>query len=101
MNSTDVFQDQIDSELLNKNEEGRKEFFEFLSNDLSKQLNISNVKLGYDAEDNQKTCLFTVKNIDSKDISDLHLKVRELAYYYAKENDLLDYYNELVFILGR
>ena len=72
-----------------------------MKNNLSSQFNIKNVKFAYDNEENQKICIFEVGDISAEKISELGLKIREEAYNYAKKNNLIDYYNNFVFLVRR
>jgi hypothetical protein len=84
-----------------KIEKEKKQFLSFLSNNLSNEFNISFNGLEYDKDENKNVCIFNVGDIPSKGITDFHLKIREFAYYYAKDNDLMDFYDNVIFLLVR
>jgi len=86
---------------LNSNNTNLKKLEKYLSNDVCKKFNISEFKTILDSEDSKYVFVFKINNKSPEEISELSLKIRQESYYYAKEHDLLDDYNNAVFLLRR
>lgn len=86
---------------LKLSEEKETKFKNYLSNALSFKFDIIDVYFVHDEEEDHKVVIFKVGDKSAEEISNLSLKLRKEAYFYSKNNDLLEPYNEFIFLLRR